>query len=280
MTTAVDSLMTRMGAADTLVCCGLDPDVRRLPAEIVNQHATDAERVQRFLAEVITLASPHVCAFKAQKAFFDALDGGHDILRSVVSQIHRDHPGVPVFVDCKVGDIDNTMEAYTRFILGDLGADGILVNPYMGDEVVEAFGAYQDRAVIVLARTSNPGASIIQDVTLRDGRMLWEYVLELIVDRWNAHGNLIPVVSSTTDLDLSSIRRRIPDETPILLAGVGAQGGDYSDLRMLLNDDDIGVFVNSSRGLLYPSNPEGLPWQEAIQRSVIDFKTKLNSHRR
>lgn len=278
--TAVDSLMARMGTADTLVCCGLDPDVRRLPAEIMNDCATDAERVQRFLGEVISLAGPHVCAFKAQKAFFDAMDGGHEVLRNAVSQIHRDHPDVPVFVDCKVGDIDNTMDAYTRFILGELEADGILVNPYMGDEVLGAFDAYQDRAVVVLARTSNPGASIVQDVRLNDGRTLWEYVLELIVDRWNVHGNLIPVISSTADLDLVSVRRKVPSDMPILLAGVGAQGGDYSDLQTLLNGDDIGVFVNSSRGLLYPPNPQDRPWQEAIRHSIIDFKATLNSHRR
>jgi orotidine-5'-phosphate decarboxylase len=201
------------------------------------------------------------------------------VLAEIVAEIHHDHPGIPIFVDCKVGDIDNTMEAYSRSILGDMGADGILVNPYMGDEVIAAFDSYPDRAVIVLARTSNPGAAIIQDALMQDGRPLWQYVLQLITERWNTHGNLIPVVSSTASLDLAAVRRLIPEQTPILLAGVGAQGGDYSELRALLNSDGIGVFVNSSRGLLYPSKAGALSWQAAVSRAVIEFKKKLNRSR-
>ena len=276
----IDALMSRMQAGNTLACCGLDPDVRRLPGEVERRYATDAERVRHFLLGVVEAAGPHVCSFKAQKAFFDNLDGGKEVLAEIVSVIHRDHPGVPVFVDCKVGDIDNTMEAYTELVLGKVGADGILVNPYMGDEVLEAFAGHPDKAVIVLARTSNPGAAVVQDALMQDGRPLWQYILQLVIERWNGNGNLIPVISSTAGLDLSAVRRIIPQGMPILLAGVGAQGGDYSDLQALLNQDGVGVFVNSSRGLLYPSNPAGLPWQEAVAQAVVAFKTELNRARR
>ena len=276
----ITKLMARMQAGDTLACCGLDPDMRRLPAEVLRYAASDAEQVLYFLSVVVEITGPHVCAFKAQKAFFDALDGGKEVLAEIVALVRRDYPEVPVFVDCKVGDIDNTMDSYTQLLLGKLGADGVVVNPYMGDEVLEAFGGYPDRAVIVLVRTSNPGAAIVQDALMQDGRPLWQHVLQLVIERWNANGNLIPVISSTAGLDLAAVRRQIPDEMPILLAGVGAQGGDYSDLRALLNRDGVGVFVNSSRGLLYPPNSDGLPWQEAVARATVDFKAALNRVRR
>jgi len=272
--------MNRMVSADSLVCCGLDPDVQRLPNKLADREALDADRVYSFLHEVIELAAPHVCAFKAQKAFFDNLGSGHQILTRIVSEIHRDHPDVPIFVDCKVGDIDNTMKAYAQLLLTKIGADGILVNPYMGDDVLNAFSAYPEHAIIVLARTSNSGAAIIQDALMHDGRTLWKYVLELIVDRWNANGNLIPVISATAGQDIAASRRLIPEGMPVLLAGVGAQGGDYSCLRALLNRDGIGVFVNSSRALLYPSNTDGRPWQEAVLRAVVEFKDALNKARR
>lgn len=276
--TAIAALMNRMIEVNSLACCGLDPDVKRIPAQ-VRGGLGESDRVYNFLHEVIELAAPNVCAFKAQKAFFDNLEDGHEVLARIVAEIHSNHPGLPVFVDCKVGDIDNTMLSYTELILVKIAADGILVNPYMGDEVLAAFADYPDRAVIVLARTSNPGAAAIQDAAMQDGRLLWQYVLQLIVDRWNVNGNLIPVISSTAGLDMAGTRRLIPNDMPILLAGVGAQGGDYDDLRGLLNRDRIGVFVNSSRALLYPPNPQNLSWQQAVSRAVTDFKAALNSVR-
>jgi orotidine-5'-phosphate decarboxylase len=263
---------------DTLACCGLDPNLSRIPPEVWGD--TDPERVYRFLSGVVDITAPHVCAFKAQKAFFDGLNGGHEVLAEIVRDIHRNHPDVPVFVDCKIGDIDNTMVAYTDFLFRKIDADGILINPYMGDEVLEAFDNYPEKAVIVLARTSNPGATVVQDALMADGRPLWQYILQLVVERWNRNGNLIPVISSTAGLDLQMIRQMIPDQMPILLAGVGAQGGDYSDLKMLLNTSGSGVFVNSSRGLLYPRPAPGYFWHESVERAVIGFKEALNRARR
>lgn len=274
---AIAKLMDRMVAANTLACCGLDPDLKRLPSEL---RGIDVDRVYHFIVEVVTAAAPHVCAFKVQKAFFDGLRGGPELLQQLVKMIHIDYPGLPVFVDCKIGDIDNTMDAYTEYLFGKIEADGIVVNPYMGDEVLAAFNNFPDRAVIVLARTSNRGAAVVQDALMADGRPLWQHVLQLVVERWNQHGNLIPVISSTAGLDLTATRKMIPNEMPILLAGVGAQGGDYSDLRQLLNSSGSGVFVNSSRGLLYPSNPTGAPWQDAVAKATVEFKEALNRARR
>lgn len=277
---AIDMLLARMQASNTLACCGLDPDITKLPPELVRRYATDTERVRRFLLHVVEVAGPHVCSFKAQKAFFDGLDGGKDVLAEVVGAIHADYPGVPVFVDCKVGETKNTMKAYSELVLDTVDADGILVNPYMADEVFEALEGHPDKAVVVLVRTSNPGAAVVQDALMQDGRPLWQYMLELVTDRWNINGNLIPVLSSTADMDMQAVRKLIPQGMPILLAGVGAQGGDIGQLRALLNQDGVGVFVNSSRDILYPLNPEGLPWEKAVEEAVIRLKTELNQARR
>jgi orotidine-5'-phosphate decarboxylase len=277
---AVQELVARMQAADTLACCGLDPDTNRLPRALNGTSLSVTDQARAFLGGVVDVTGSNVCAYKAQKAFFDGMPDGKAVLGETIAQIHRDHPGVPVLVDCKIGDIDNTMDAYTHLLLDELGADGVVVNPYMGDEVLRAFDRYPDKGVVVLVRTSNRGAAIVQDALMQDGRPLWQHMLDLVIQRWNHNGNLIPVISSTAGLNLEGVRQLIPQDMPILLAGVGAQGGDYSDLKALLNHNGLGVFVNSSRGLLYPSNPQGLPWQEAVAQAVVAFKAELNQARR
>ncbi len=269
-------LTNRMQMGDTLACCGLDPDLAYIPSEVTG---SDEERVFGFLAGIVDETAAHVCAYKVQKAFFDRLHGGHDVLVELVKYVHDTQPGLPVFIDCKIGDIDNTMRAYVDLLLGEAGADGVLVNPYMGDEVLQAFGDYPDRAIIVLARTSNSGAAVVQDALMADGRPMWQYMLQLVVERWNENGNLIPVISSTASLDMKTVRPMIPDTMPILLAGVGAQGGDYSDIAALLNSGDAGVFVNSSRGLIFPPTSNELSWRESTARAVVAFKNELNRAR-
>ena len=132
------------------------------------------------------------------------------------------------------------------------GTARMLDNPYLGDDVMRPFAELPDKAAIVTVKTSNPDAAIVQDVILQDGRPLWKYILELMVNRWNGAGNMIPVIGSTTDIDLSGVREIIPDEMPVLFGGYGVQGGTTKHLRQLLDSERRGVFVNSSRGILYP----------------------------
>lgn len=274
----INQILARMRSHDTLVCCGLDPDLRKMPPEILGQATSDEEKVLVFLKTVIDVTAPHVCAYKAQKAFFDLLPGGHDVLKEMISYVHQNQPGVPVIVDCKIGDTDNTMDAYDANLFGLLQADGVVVNPYMGDDAIMPLAKHEDKVVVVLVKTSNTSGGIIQDVPLADGRPFWEYLLDLVVNRWNSNGNLIPVVASTAGLDLKHVRSLIPDTMPILFAGVGAQGGSYADIRLLLNSQGTGVFVNSSRGLLYPASQEH--WRTAIETATITMKEVLNEARR
>lgn len=275
-----NTLLTRMVEANTLLCVGLDPDIRKLPAEILDQTGSDESKVYTFLTTVAELTAPHVCAYKVQKAFFDLLPGGHELLHAIITHIHRHNPQISVIIDCKIGDIGNTMEAYAENVFGYMNADGVVVNPYMGEDVIEAFTDYPDKAIVVLAKTSNSGGAVIQDIQLPNGLLLWEYVLNQIVGSWNKHNNMIPVLAATVGLNMQKYRSLIPDEMPILLAGVGAQGGTIGHVRELLNRDNIGVFVNSSRGILYPSSETTGNWQDSITAAAIQLKEDLNQTRK
>lgn len=275
---ANDQLLARMRSHSTLLCAGLDPDLRKLPREVLEKLGTDEEKVLEFLRGAVDATGAHICAYKVQKAFFDLLPGGHDVLKEIVHYVHQTQPGAPVIVDCKIGDIDNTMAAYVENLFGSIQADGIVVNPYMGDDVVVPLTELADKAIVVIVKTSNVSGGIVQDVLLQDGRPLWQYLLDLVMNRWNKNGNMIPVLSSTAGLDMTKLRPLIPDTMPILLAGVGAQGGSYNDLRHLLNSEGNGVFVNSSRGILYPASSE--PWRTAIETAAIATKEDLNRARR
>ncbi|TAK94119.1 orotidine-5'-phosphate decarboxylase, partial [Patescibacteria group bacterium] len=219
---------------DTLVCCGLDPDVSKIPAEL-REGVPAVAGIRNFLRIVIDLTAPYVCAYKAQKAFFDIYPDGHNLLKETIQYVHEHHPYLPVFVDAKIGDVENSMEAYLRNIFGELGADGVVVNPYLGDDVLRPFERLPDKTAIVTVKTSNPDGAIVQDVILQDRRPLWRYMLDLVVNRWNASGNIVPVIASTADIDLREVRAAIPDNMPILFAGYGSQGGQAAHLRDLVD---------------------------------------------
>lgn len=269
--------MLKKKMVHSLLCCGLDPDPSKIPNE---KSATDEKKIENFLKQIIDLTHSNVCAYKIQRAFFDNLPQGHALLKTTISYIHSLREEIPVIIDSKIGDIENTMLAYLSYVFEELEADGIVINPYMGDDVIKPIEKYPCKAIVVLAKTSNPGGNIVQNVQLKSGLFLWQYILKLIIERWNSAGNMIPVISSTAKLDMANIRKLIPDEMPILLAGVGAQGGSYKNLSKLLNSEKSGVFVNSSRGILYPQVQNGQTWQDAVGQSCLKLKNDLDSKRK
>lgn len=275
---AIDQIFVRMKTYDTLLCCGLDPDLKQIPFEIMSKNISNEEKVLDFLRIVVDITAPYVCAYKVQKAFFDTLPGGHEVLKELINYVHLLYKGIPIIIDCKIGDIDNTMTTYLYNLFDVLQADGVVVNPYMGDDVMLPLAKCTDKAIVVLAKTSNLTGGIVQDVMLKNDWPLWRYILDLIVNRWNTGENMIPVISSTANLNISAIRSAIPDKMPILLAGIGAQGGSCVNLHQLLNSEKVGVFVNSSRGILYSKKQK--QWRVAIKDSAIDLKDILNNERR
>ncbi|MFA6572029.1 MAG: orotidine-5'-phosphate decarboxylase, partial [Bacteroidota bacterium] len=275
----IDLIKNRMKSGNTLFCCGLDPDINKLPIEITEKNWSDEKKVLSFMKTVVDITVDHVCAFKAQKAFFDLLPCGHNILKELIAYIHGKYNEIPVIVDCKIGDIGNTMEAYNKNLFNFLDADGVVINPYMGDDVFQSLKDYPEKAIVVLVKTSNLGGGIVQNALTVDWRPVWQYILKLVVDRWNEFHNLIPVLSSTEDIETYNIRSQIPDEMLVLLAGAGAQGGNLSCLSKFLNKEKGGVIVNSSRQVLYPVVGVNETWQSAIKREAIKFKEMLNNER-
>lgn len=260
---------------NSLVCCGLDPDISKIPVEL-REGFTEECAVKNFLRTVIDLTAPYVCAYKAQKAFFDIYPNGYHLLREIIEYVHTKYAHLPIFVDSKIGDVEHTMATYLRNIFNQLKADGVVVNPYLGDDVMGALKNFPDKAAIVTVRTSNPGAAVVQDILLPDGKPLWHYILELVVNRWNSAGNMVPVIASTTNINLQDIRQAIPNGMPILFAGYGEQGGSAALVRHLVDSTGRGVFVNSSRGLLYPYDIHDVRWRECIVQATVLMKDALN----
>ena len=266
---AFKKLDDRMIQANSLVGVGLDPDLTKMPYEIINSDQSPEQKTFSFLKEVITITAPHSCCFKLQKAFYDQFDLGHELLRQTVQFIHENYPDIPAYVDCKIGDTDNTMKAYMSLLFDDIKADAVVINPYMGDDVMEPFVNDPKKTAIVLIQTSNPNAKIVQDIPLANGKKLWQEMLDLALERWNKNNNLIFVLSSNSDCDYSLVRSKIPQNSALLLAGIGLQGGNPQVVRQLLNNEKRGVFVNSSRGILYPYVQDDANWRSAILSAVV-----------
>src|SRR5512146_2476916 len=204
---------------DSMVCVGLDPEPSRFP--LVLRDAPDA--VFAFCCDIVDATAELVCCFKPQFAHFAALRA-EDALERLIAHIHATHPGVPVILDAKRGDIGSTAQHYAGEAFDRYGADAVTANPYLGRDSVQPFLDRADKGVVILCRTSNPGAGDLQDLVV-DGRPLYQHVAEKIAREWNGHGNCALVVGATWPEQLREVRAIVGD-VPFLVPGVGAQGGD------------------------------------------------------
>lgn len=278
MTGFASKLASSIHSKNSLVCCGLDPDITKIPASLTETLPIE-EAFLAFSKKIVEITAPYICAYKIQKAFFERFECGQKLLRSVIAFIRSVDPSVPVIIDCKVGDIENTMAAYFEYFFSICAADAVVLNPYMGTDVWRGLEEYPGKAGLVLVRTSNPTGRIVQDVVMHDGQPMWRHVLQHIVEQWNAGGNLIPILSDHGMQELTTIRTVVPDEMPIFLAGVGSQGRSVSGLSAVLDSRGAGVAVNSSRALLYPCDRHELQWERMVREAVIRFRELLNEAR-
>jgi orotidine-5'-phosphate decarboxylase len=243
-----DKLRAAWASSQSLLCVGLDPDPARLPA--VLDGAPDA--IERFCCAIVDATADLVCAFKPQIAHFSALRA-EPALEAVCAHIKDRHPNVPIILDAKRGDIGSTAEFYARELFGRYGADAATCNPYLGTDAVGPLLARG--AVFAICRTSNPGAGELQDLEV-GGRPLYELVADMVATRWSALGECGLVVGATYAEQLRSVRA-IVGELPILVPGVGAQGGDLAASVLAgTTTDGTGLLVSSSREILYASAGE------------------------
>ena len=258
---------------DSLVCVGLDPEIERFPPQVTDRPSP----IFHFNKAIIDATADLVCAYKPQFAHYAAYEA-EDQLERTVEYIHRTYPGVPVILDSKRGDIGNTAERYAIEAFERYGADAVTVNPYLGGDSLEPFLRREDRGVVVLCRTSNPGARDLQDLPVGDGgRRLYHVVAELATTRWNTRGNCMLVVGATYPQELAEIRRII-GEMPLLVPGVGAQGGDVAQVvRNGQTAAGTGLMVSSSRGILYAS--AGDDFASAARAAALSLRDQINAHR-
>ncbi|HEY1875438.1 MAG TPA: orotidine-5'-phosphate decarboxylase [Steroidobacteraceae bacterium] len=256
---------------DSLVCVGLDPEIERFPAHI----RAEPSPIFHFNRAIIDATADLVCAYKPQFAHYAAYEA-EDQLERTIEYIHRAHPGVPVILDAKRGDIGNTAERYAIEAFERYGADAVTVNPYLGGDSLEPFLRHAERGVLVLCRTSNPGAGDLQDLPV-EGRPLYQVVAELAARRWNSRGNCLLVVGATYPRELAAVRALVGD-MPLLVPGVGAQGGDVEQVVASgCTRAGTGLIISSSRAILYAS--AGEDFAEAGRTAVARLREQINTSR-
>jgi len=257
---------------DSLVCVGLDPEIERFPPRI----RAEASPIFQFNRAVIDATADLVCAYKPQFAHYAAYEA-EDQLERTIEYIHRVHPGVPVILDAKRGDIGHTAERYAIEAFERYGADAVTVNPYLGGDSLEPFLRHTERGVLILCRTSNPGAGDLQDLRV-EGRPLYQVVAELAARRWNVHGNCLLVIGATYPRELAEVRALVGD-MPLLVPGVGAQGGDVEQVVASgCTRSGTGLIVSSSRAILYASAADD--FAQAARAATASLREKINASRR
>lgn len=251
------------------LCVGLDPDPRLMPPDT---------NTKEFILRIVESTSDLVCAYKINFAFFEAMgESGFQNLKYARDSI----PGnIPVIADAKRADIGNTSRGYAEAIFGIMGFDAVTVNPYMGYDSILPFISYTDRGVFVLCRTSNPGASDFQDLCATNGdQTLPLYQMVSIKAReWNQHGNIGLVVGATWPEEIKIIRKQNP-EMPLLIPGVGAQGGciDLVSKYAIGPDGKMGI-INSSRSIIHAS--AGKDYDTAARLKAEELRNQINLYRR
>ena len=258
---------------DSLVCVGLDPEIERIPSSI----AAEPSPIFQFNRAIIDATADLVCAYKPQFAHYAAYEA-EDQLERTIDYIHQNHPHVPVILDSKRGDVGNTAERYAIEAFERYKADAVTVNPYLGGDSLEPFLKHADKGVIVLCRTSNPGARDIQDLEVVGSRRLYHVIAELAAQKWNSRGNCMLVVGATYPRELAEIRE-IVGEMPFLVPGVGAQGGDVMQaVQNGMTRSGKGLVVSSSRGILYASS--GADFATAARSAALTLRDQINAARR
>ncbi|GCL64598.1 orotidine-5'-phosphate decarboxylase [Pseudaquabacterium pictum] len=255
-----EQLAAAQRRADSMLCVGLDPEPERFPGA----WRGDASRIFDFCAAIVDATHDLVCAFKPQIAYF-AAHRAEDQLERLMAHMRRVAPAVPVILDAKRGDIGSTAAQYAREAFVRYGADAVTLSPFMGFDSIEPYLAHEGRGLILLCRTSNPGGSDLQAQRLQDGSLLYEHIARLAAGPWNRNGQLGLVVGATFPAEIARVRELAPT-LPLLIPGVGAQGGDaeatvragWRGSRGAQGLQSSGpVVVNSSRAVLYADGGAG-----------------------
>jgi orotidine-5'-phosphate decarboxylase len=267
----MQSLQQAWTRNNSLVCVGLDPEPAKFPAHLQGTNDT----VFEFCRAIVDATADLVCSYKPQIAHFAALRA-EDALERLIAHIHASHPGVPVILDAKRGDIGSTAQHYATEAFERYGADAVTLNPYLGRDSIQPFLDRADKGVILLCRTSNPGGADFQALDC-GGQPLYLRVAETIARDWNQHGNCALVTGATWPEELGKVRAVVGD-MPLLVPGIGAQGGDVEAvLKHGGTANGTGLMVSSSRAILYAGN--GKDFAQAARAATQALRDTINCFR-
>jgi orotidine-5'-phosphate decarboxylase len=258
-----------------LLCVGLDPDGEKLPRDVLADPTvrSDPRDLLAFNRRVIDATRDIAAAYKPQIAFYSAVGAEEQLTQSIL-YIRERAPHALVILDAKRADIGNTAEAYAREAFDRYAADAVTVNPYMGEDSVRPFLARRERGVLLLCRTSNPGARDFQDLMV-DGLPLYRHVAAHAAGHWNQHGNLMLVVGATFPREMAELRQAHP-ELPFLVPGIGAQGGDLKAMLAAgLDAKGAGLLISASRSIIYAGGGAAV----AIREAALKLHAAINQER-
>ncbi len=257
----------RQRQINSLLCIGLDPDPKRFPAAI----RQESDPIFAFNKAIIDATADVACCYKPQFAHY-AAGANEPSLAKTIDYIKV--LGIPVILDVKRGDIGSTAEQYAKEVFSRYSADAVTINPYLGYDSMEPFLDYQDKGVFILCRTSNPGGADLQNLTLANGKQLYEHVAEQAANVWNKNQNVALVTGATQPSELARIRE-ITGEMPFLLPGIGSQGGNVE--KSIKAGRGGGLIVSSSRAILYAS--EGSDFADEAMRVAESTRDEINLYR-
>ncbi len=275
----LDQLRAAERQNGSMLCVGLDPDPARFPI----QFRGDASKIYDFCAAIVDATADLVCAFKPQIAYF-AAHRAEDQLERLMAHLRANAPQVPVILDAKRGDIGSTAGQYAREAFERYGADAVTLSPFMGLDSIEPYLKYHGKGAFLLCRTSNPGGDDLQNQRLASVAgtpLLYEHIAQLAQGPWNLNGQLGLVVGATYPAEIERVRAVAPT-LPLLIPGVGAQGGDAvatvrAGWRAVNGETVAPIIVNSSRDILYASaSPD---YAQAARQQAVRTRDVLQAAR-
>lgn len=274
-----DKLASSIRETESVACIGLDPVPERLPPSILENEDSLDQQILTFCKEVVDVTTPYAAAFKVNTAFFEQLGArGWEMMEEFVEYIPEDKV---VILDAKRGDIGNTAKAYARALFDAVGADAVTVNPLMGLETLESFVEEEWQGMYALVCTSNPGAEQFLKLPLLGGGTLSTAIAEALVEFQKdplVEGSVGLVLGATQSEDAEAILE-LSGDAPLLIPGLGAQGGDVEAWVKLLKSYRGYPLFNSSRAILYAHEEDdtGLSWQQATEIAALTFKNSLQA---
>src|SRR5579875_2872670 len=266
-----EQLSLAVSRSQSLLCVGLDPDPKRIPPGA----GEGARAIVQFNRSIVEATRDVVCAYKPNLGFY--VSYGLDGVAALIETRKLIPTEIPVILDAKAGDFANTSAAYARGYFDEWGFDAITIQPYLGRDGLQPFLDYADKGILVLAKTSNPGSGDLQDLELESGEAVYETVAGK-VNAWNRqHGNCGLVVGATYPEQLGKVRALAPD-LPILVPGIGAQGGDLEgSVAAGLDERGAGLIISASRGVIYAGSGED--YSQAARLAALKLRDQINRAR-